>query len=329
MSTEDVERALVPAQPAALSKSGAKSLVARGRADLRIKEEAEEWLKRGQDLNKQRNFEAAFACLEHGIELNPNHPEIQVVLGIMYERDGVRQDYAEAAFWYRKAAEQGHAHAQGFLGHFYATGRGVPEDYAQAAVWSRKAAEQGDAPPQLDLGNLYYYGAGIPQDREQAAVWYRKAAEQGFAAAQNRLGTLYRDGEGVPQDCAQAAVWFLKAAEQGNADAQCNLGVLYYNGQGVPQDFGQAAVWFRKAAVQGGPQAQFNLGLLYRDGAGVPQSYSNAYHWFSLAAEAGTTSFTVDVKKYPDTSASHLTPEELSQAQARASKWFAEHPARP
>ena len=56
---------------------------------------------------------------------------------------GVQQDYSAAALWFRKAAEQGYAHAQSNLGALYRGGRGVPEDYTEAVMWFRKAAEQG------------------------------------------------------------------------------------------------------------------------------------------------------------------------------------------
>ena len=43
--------------------------------------------------------------------------ELQFSLGVMYEHgEGVRQDYAEAVRWYRKAAEQGDSDAQHNLG---------------------------------------------------------------------------------------------------------------------------------------------------------------------------------------------------------------------
>jgi TPR repeat protein len=57
---------------------------------------------------------------------------------------GVEQDDAEAANWYRKAAEQGHITAQNNLGVMYERGLGVEQDYAEAASWYRKAAEQGN-----------------------------------------------------------------------------------------------------------------------------------------------------------------------------------------
>ena len=48
---------------------------------------------------------------------------------------GVPQDDVEAAGWYRKAAEQGHAFAQIRLGDMYADGRGVPQDDVEAYKW--------------------------------------------------------------------------------------------------------------------------------------------------------------------------------------------------
>jgi TPR repeat protein len=51
----------------------------------------------------------------------------------------VLQDYAEAARWYRKAAEQGNAIAQTNLGTMYFQGQGVPQDYAEAVRWCNLA----------------------------------------------------------------------------------------------------------------------------------------------------------------------------------------------
>ena len=42
-------------------------------------------------------------------------------------------------------AEQGNAAAQYNLGVMYDNGEGVPQDYAEAAKWYRLAAEQGEA----------------------------------------------------------------------------------------------------------------------------------------------------------------------------------------
>lgn len=62
----------------------------------------------------------------------------------MYCRgNGVPQDHALAAQWYRKAADQGHAHSQSVLGAMYYDGEGVPRDYVLAYAWANRAAAQG------------------------------------------------------------------------------------------------------------------------------------------------------------------------------------------
>jgi len=58
---------------------------------------------------------------------------------------GVPQDYSEAAKWYRKAAEQGHAEAQYNLGVSCAKGEGVKQDYSLAYIWlSLSASRRGE-----------------------------------------------------------------------------------------------------------------------------------------------------------------------------------------
>ncbi|MGN6876123.1 tetratricopeptide repeat protein, partial [Neisseria sp. P0021.S007] len=61
-------------------------------------------------------------------------------------------------------AEQGYVPAQYILGVMYADGEGVRQDYAEALKWYRKAAEQGDARAQSDLGLMYANGQGVRQD---------------------------------------------------------------------------------------------------------------------------------------------------------------------
>lgn len=67
----------------------------------------------------------------------------QYCLGLMYRMgEDVRQDYVEAAGWYRRAAEQGSAGAQHALGSAYANGEGLPQDYVLAYMWLNLAAAQ-------------------------------------------------------------------------------------------------------------------------------------------------------------------------------------------
>ena len=113
------------------------------------------------------------------------------------------------------------------LGEAYYFGLGKEQSCADAARWFREAAEEGNADAETYLAEMYYLGLGVSQDYAEAAAWFRKAAEQGDACAEGYLTEMYYRGHGVRQDYAEAARWCLKAAEQGNEDADSYLGVMY------------------------------------------------------------------------------------------------------
>jgi hypothetical protein len=123
--------------------------------------------------------------------------EAQFNLGLQFATGaGSLQDYAQAADWYRKAAEQNHGLAQCNLGIMYARGQGVVRDDAQSAVWFGRAAKLGDA------GGQYYMGRncqrasmnGLPADAHEARMeaykWYQLAAAQGYKASEGAYVTL-------------------------------------------------------------------------------------------------------------------------------------------
>jgi hypothetical protein len=129
---------------------------------------------------------------------------------------------------------------------------------AEAAKWYRKAAEQGYAPAQFKLGRMYsYYGwDGVDQDEVEAARLFKMAADQGYAEAQWYLGYMYRRGRGgLPRDMAEAVKWFTLAASQGCADCQFQLSEMYYEGKEVERNYGLALKWFRAAVNNRSPLA--------------------------------------------------------------------------
>ena len=76
------------------------------------------------------------------------------------------------------------------MGEKYYYGRGVRLDYAEAAKWYRKAAEQGNSDAQYSLGHMYQFGQGVRQNSRDAANWFLKAAAQGHAKARKRLENI-------------------------------------------------------------------------------------------------------------------------------------------
>jgi TPR repeat protein len=55
-------------------------------------------------------------------------------------------------------------------------GQGVLQDYAEAAMWLGKAAEQEYAPAMYNLGIMYRNGQGVLQDNLFAHMWFNLAA---------------------------------------------------------------------------------------------------------------------------------------------------------
>jgi len=108
-------------------------------------------------------------------------------------------------------ATRGDDTAQFFLGRRYCLGVGVPRDYAEAAKWFRKAAEQDHADAQCELGYLLEVGVGVPKDPSEALRWYRSAAERGHAAALDSLGAMYFRGIGVPTNRVRGFMYLLAA----------------------------------------------------------------------------------------------------------------------
>jgi hypothetical protein len=229
-----------------------------------------------------------------------------------------------------RAEQGGDAEEQYAIGFAYQNGRGgLPQDYAEAARWYRLAAEQGSVEAQYGLGRMYRIGEGVPEDDAEAARFYRLAAEQGHVLAQVNLGVSYATGEGVLQDYVEAVRWYRMAAEQGDAEAQFLLGFYYSTGEGLPQDYAEAVRWLRLAAEQGHAEAQFLLAKKYRFGEGVPQDYVQSHMWVNLAASRLTGETREAAVEARDNVAQIMTPEQIAEAQRLAREWEAAHPREP
>ncbi len=139
----------------------------------------------------------------------PNEPDTEIVAGLrtkagqgdaqsMYEIGrafldgtyGKNKDAAEAAAWFQRAADQGHARAQCALGRCYAEGQGVEASYSEATRWYRKAADQSFPKAQFNLGACYAKGQGVGKDRVEAYKWILLASMNGDPMAKEALPQL-------------------------------------------------------------------------------------------------------------------------------------------
>ena len=103
----------------------------RGHGVLQDYVEAMKWFRKAAEQGTFRVDEGSRAY-----EVRLEQDGAQYNLGLMYYRGhGVLQDYVEAMKWFRKAAEQGKAHAQWYLGEMYAKGEGVTQDEVEGYAW--------------------------------------------------------------------------------------------------------------------------------------------------------------------------------------------------
>ena len=128
-----------------------------------------------------------------------------------FQGEGVGRDYAQAAIWYRRAADAGDRQGMERLATMYRMGWGVPQDYGQDVQWCRRAVEKGSLDCMYVVGSAYLEGRGATKDPAQAAIWYRRAAERGYRGAMTAYASLLEQGLGVSRDPRAAAQWYARA----------------------------------------------------------------------------------------------------------------------
>ena len=107
-----------------------------------------------------------------------------------------------------RLAKAGDQDAQIAIAQAYESGAEITVDEAQAASWYRKAADHGNPVAMFGLARILSKGApGVQKSPEVAANLYEAAARQGHVEAQNWLGYCYQHGLGIQQSDASAVEW--------------------------------------------------------------------------------------------------------------------------
>lgn len=183
-----------------------------------------------------------------------------------------------------RAAEQGHAPAQIYLGNLNYLGWGIPEDIEKAFFWYLKAAETGDAEGQFNVAEMYYYNEvyeTTPKDIDatfqQAKRWAKSAAAQGHEEAKILLGKVEKIMEKTLDDRDTAADYYFdcgwhhlkdgrypflieenlfSSVAYGSSDAALQLGILYFEGNILEQNDEEAEKMLREALALGKEEAK-------------------------------------------------------------------------
>lgn len=94
---------------------------------------------------------------------------------------------------YRKAAEEGYAHAEYNLAKAIDEGRGAEKDPAKSARILERLAKRGYKPAQVRLAEKHLTGDGVEKDRKRAFVLLKMAADEGNRTARRAVKALNRE----------------------------------------------------------------------------------------------------------------------------------------
>ena len=237
----------------------------------------------------------------------------------------------------RRKAQSGDAEAQLALADGYLFGRERPVNPVLAAYWYRKAAEQGNAAAEYNLGCCCEHGWGVEKSLHRALRHFAKAGEQGVAPALTRRAKLLAAGvpaedlgeerfEELKPDRATALELLIRAARMDHAPAKFALAMLRYRhpeerrthaaeigelarqaaaapdaspemlvffarclqyGIGIAPNPARAAELLERAAEQGDGAAMSALGHMLEFGMGVKADPDRAAELYRRAAEQG------------------------------------------
>ena len=130
------------------------------------------------------------------------------------ERYILRTDTAHAEIWYRKAASQGYAHAQGQLGNMLLMHSRMslglkPDAHAaitdEALKWITLAASQGDKQGQANLADVCLEGKLVKQDLIEAYKWGDLAGQGSMINVAAISGRGTRDAATLKMNADQIA----------------------------------------------------------------------------------------------------------------------------
>lgn len=180
-----------------------------------------------------------------------------------------RADYATSVKYFALEAERGNKDAQFALGRMYQEGSGVARSLPQAEAYYRRAASQGHAEAQGNLAVVLIATNRIQEGMD----WLRKGADAGSIRAMVALGNFLVTGTGVKKDPAAAKTWLDKAAAEGDGEAYESLSLLYETGTGVEKNPAKAVEMLNEASKRNSVKAMLKLAGMYLSGNEIGRAH--------------------------------------------------------
>jgi TPR repeat protein len=164
--------------------------------------------------------------------------------GVYQSGEGIAKSEDQAVIWYKKAALQGCASSQRFLGYHYLL---IAKDYKNAFYWFEKSAKAGDKVAQFCLGRMYLNGVGVGKSTEKAFYWLGKGGQQHYYYSSILMAGTYIHGNyGIKKNIPEAFKWYDKGAEDGDYAHQDFVAKQYFKQGGwytIKGLYWQTASW--------------------------------------------------------------------------------------
>lgn len=133
-------------------------------------------------------------------------------------------DYDKAAYWFLRAAEQGHSKAQAYIGRCLELGYGVTKDMEEAIRWYRLSAANGDDKGELHLGDCFRDGYSV----QDGTIWRKDPDCYSCQYTHKCTRHTYPTYKTVLEaNIDSAKYYWQKSAAQGNEEAKDRLQKIY------------------------------------------------------------------------------------------------------
>lgn len=161
----------------------------------------DEDFKSGQSAYRSGDMVGAMPSLKRAADAG--HAPAQVLYGYILDQAEFNE---EAAQYYRRAADQGHAEGEYALAALYAAGEGVPRDAGVARALFERAARQDHAPAIKALSAAHLAGQlGFKSEGDvDGLAWTKKAADYDHVPSLGFLAKAYRSGSFGVVDVTEA-----------------------------------------------------------------------------------------------------------------------------